>query len=319
MNRLRAMAPHRDDLPQLKRPSFLTDGGIETTLIFEDGLDLPDFAAFVLLASAEGRSALTKYFETYATLAADLGIGIVLETPTWRASQDWATRLGYSRDQLVEANRDAVELVAAAAAGSAAAVPIVVSGCIGPRGDGYDPGQVMTVDEAQGYHALQVSTFADSAADMASGITMTNVEEATGLALAAREYEMPVAIAFTVETDGVLPTGQGLGEAVSAVEEATGSYPAYYQINCAHPTHFEGVLATGESWVNRVRGLRVNASSMSHEELDNAEELDSGNPEELATQCRRLHDQHPELTILGGCCGTDHRHISAIGRALVGS
>ncbi|MCP4225825.1 MAG: homocysteine S-methyltransferase, partial [Actinomycetia bacterium] len=190
--------------------------------------------------------------------------------------------------------------------------------CVGPRGDGYDPGQIMTVDEARTYHALQIRTFARSQADMIGAITMTNTPEVIGLATAAAEADMPVAISFTVETDGLLPTGQTLRDAIDEVDEATGSHPAYYQISCAHPTHFEHVLDTDEAWSKRIRGLRANASKMSHAELDEAEELDQGSPTELAAHYRELRSRHPQITVLGGCCGTDHTHVGAIGRACLG-
>jgi S-methylmethionine-dependent homocysteine/selenocysteine methylase len=307
------MSTYRNHPPQLDADVFLTDGGIETTLIFDEGLDLPDFAAFVLLDDPAGRDALVRYFDTYATIAARDRVGVVLETPTWRASPDWAARRGYSLDRLDAANRDAVELLhATRQRHETAGTPIVISGCIGPRGDGYEPGALMTAEEAAAYHSHQATTFADSGADLITAITMTYPAEAIGVAEAARAAGMPVVISFTVETDGSLPTGQSLGEAIETVDRATGSYPLYYMINCAHPTHFAHTLDTEQSWVTRIRGIRANASKMSHAELDEAETLDGGDPDELAKDYRALRDRLPQLTVLGGCCGTNHDHISAI-------
>jgi S-methylmethionine-dependent homocysteine/selenocysteine methylase len=307
------MNTYRNQLPQLDTVIFLTDGGIETTLIFDDGIDLPDFAAFPLLETADGRAALERYFRRYANLSEELGVGVVLESATWRASADWGARLGYSDAQLAHANRDAVDMLTAIR--SSVSAPVVVSGCIGPRGDGYDPGQVMTVDQARAYHSMQVRSFAASDADMVSGITMTNVPEAIGLATAAAESNIPVALSFTVETDGALPTGQSLGDAINEVDRATDSYAAYYQINCAHPTHFNDAIIADSDWATRIRGLRANASTMSHAELDEAETLDRGNPAELAEHYSELRRRHPQITVLGGCCGTDHTHVGAIGRS----
>ena len=310
------MAQFRDALPQLGGELFLTDGGIETTLIFHDGLDLPYFAAFDLLKDDAGRAALRRYFRSYTAIARDQGRGIVLETPTWRASADWAGKLGYSTAALAEANRQSVALLEEMRAEHAGAEgPVVISGCVGPRGDGYDPAEVMTAGEAAGYHAEQIGTFAETRADMVTAITMTNVPEATGLTRAAQAAGMPVVISFTVETDGRLPTGETLQHAIEAVDAATGNAPAYYMINCAHPTHFEDALAAGAAWVQRLRGLRANASTLSHAELDEAEELDEGNPHELGAQYRALKERLPQMIVFGGCCGTDHRHIDAIGRA----
>jgi S-methylmethionine-dependent homocysteine/selenocysteine methylase len=312
------MPRHRHDLPQLEHPVFLTDGGLETTLIFDDGIDLPDFAAFHLLATGPGRAALTRYFESYVRVARRAGAGLVLETPTWRASADWGARLGYTVEQVEAANVAAVDLVRAVRdAVATPAAPVVISGCVGPRGDGYQPGELMTADEARTYHALQIRAFGRTEADLVTGVTMTYAEEAIGIATAARAEGMPVVLSFTVETDGALPTGQPLRDAIRAVDDATAGYPAYYMVNCAHPDHFRHVLEPGADWTSRIRGLRANASRLSHAELDAAEELDTGDPAELAALYREIREQHPGITVLGGCCGTDTRHIDAIGDACV--
>ena len=294
----------------------LADGGIETTLLFDEGIDLVDFAAFPLLDTVEGRAALVRYFERYAALAVAEGVGLVLETPTWRASSDWAARQGMSTDDLIRLNRDAVALVRDVAERYAtSATPIVVSGCIGPRGDGYVAGAAMTVEEARSYHGLQARALAEAGADLISAITMTNVAEAIGIVEAAREAGRPVVIAFTVETDGVLPSGVPLGEAVEAVDAATGGEVAYFMVNCAHPDHFGPVLDPGAEWVQRIGGIRANASRQSHAELDEAEVLDRGDPVELGALYRGLREDHPQIRVLGGCCGTDHHHLAAISTA----
>ena len=306
---------HQYRLPQLGDGGLLTDGGIETTLVFDDGLELPEFAAFTLLDHEPGTQALDRYFRTYAELAGHHDCGIVLETPTWRANPDWAARLGYSIEELADRNRRAVALVERAQTETAG--PVVVSGCVGPRGDGYIVADPMTVHAAHRYHSIQTRTFADTGADMIGAITMTYAEEAAGVALAARDAGMPVAISFTVETDGRLPTGQPLGEAITAVDTITDGHPAYYMINCAHPTHFASVLTTGEPWVTRLRGIRANASTLSHADLDAADELDTGDPADLAARYAQLRHQLPQLTVLGGCCGTNTHHIDAIARTCV--
>ncbi len=310
------MARYRNALPQLKGDLFLTDGGIETTLIFLEGLDLPDFAAFDLLKRPEGETALRKYFRTYATLAKKFGTGLILEAATWRANPDWAARLGYSRDGLANANLKAIRLLERIRDEfEDGRTKVVISGCVGPRGDGYNPAFLMSETEAESYHGEQIGTFADSAADMITAITMNYVEEAVGVARAAKSAGMPVAISFTVETDGKLVTGQSLQDAIDTVDAATSAYPAYYMINCAHPTHFESVLTAGEPWLERVRGLRTNASHKSHAELNESPELDSGNPVELGAEHARLLDRLPRLNVIGGCCGTDHRHVEQIAMA----
>jgi S-methylmethionine-dependent homocysteine/selenocysteine methylase len=307
---------YRDRLPQLSGGLFLTDAGIETTLIFHEHLALPHFAAFHLLRESGGRAALARYYERYIAIAKADGVGFILESPTWRASTDWGDRLGYTRDDIAAANRESIRLMLELRdRHETAATPMVVSGCVGPRGDGYDPGQVMTAEEAEIYHAHQVGTFAEAGADMVTAITMTNAAEAIGVSRAAARAVMPVALSFTVETDGRLPTGQTLADAIREVDAATGSLPAYYMINCAHPTHFEATLAAKEGWTTRLRGLRANASRRSHQELNDASDLDAGDPVELGGQYRDLLRRHPQINVLGGCCGTDHRHVECISHA----
>ena len=310
------MAGFRKSLPQLGGDFFLTDGGIETTLIFLEGLELPDFAAFDLLKRKEGEAALRKYFRTYAGLAQRFGTGLILESATWRASSDWGTKLGYGAKEMADANRRAVGLleeIRNECKGNANKV--VISGCVGPRGDGYSPGKTMSEKDAETYHGNQIRVLQDSAADMVTAITMNYVEEAVGIARAAERAGMPVAISFTVETDGRLPTGQTLRAAIEQVDAATSRYPSYYMINCAHPTHFEHVLAEGGPWTQRIRGLRANASRKSHAELNESPALDIGDPVELGMQHAQLKSRLPQLNVMGGCCGTDHRHVEQIAAA----
>jgi S-methylmethionine-dependent homocysteine/selenocysteine methylase len=301
---------YRSHLPQLDGGLFLTDGGIETTLIFHEGLDLPAFAAFDLLKDEPGTEALRRYYEPYTALAREHGVGFVLESPTWRASPRWAIELGYSKEELDKLNRKAIALMEEIRDGyEPNGAPVVISGCVGPQDDGYSPATKLTAAAAQDYHATQIETFADTAADMVTAITMTYADEATGLTRAATQCGLPVVISFTVETDGRLPSGQALGEAIRQVDDETGGAPAYYMINCAHPTHFDDVFAEHEPWHDRIRGLRANASTKSHAELDEATELDVGDPGDLGSRYAALKAKLPELTVLGGCCGTDHRHV----------
>jgi S-methylmethionine-dependent homocysteine/selenocysteine methylase len=292
---------------------FLTDGGIETTLIFQDGFDLPHFAAFTLLRSEDGRRALRQYFSRHAAVARDAGYGFVLEAVTWRASRDWGEKLGYSESDLKLANREAIRLLRDVKDEFATRrSPMVISGCIGPRGDGYDPGRIMSPEEAKAYHSWQARIFAEEKVDMISAMTINNLPEAIGITQAAMAARMPVVISFTVETDGRLPTGESLGKAINVVDRATGAAPAYYMINCAHPSHFEAQMLSQEPWVDRIGGIRANASRLSHAELDNATELDDGDPAELGRQLAGMRARVGGLRVLGGCCGTDHRHIGMI-------
>lgn len=307
------MAKYRKKLPQLGDQVFLTDGGLETTLIFHQGIDLPGNAAFDLLKDETGIRILRDYFDPYLELARRHRRGFVLETPTWRANPHWAAEIGYDGQALADANRRAVGLMLEIRDEyETPRMPLVISGNIGPRGDGYRPDIRMTVDEAAAYHAAQIGTFAQTDADMITAMTLNYVEEATGIVLESRNAGIPVAISYTVETDGRLPDGMSLAEAIEHIDEASDGYTAYFMINCAHPTHFADVLRQGGAWRERIRGLRANASKLSHAELDERPVLDTGDPAELGAAYAELKALLPKLTVLGGCCGTDHRHVAAI-------
>jgi homocysteine S-methyltransferase len=304
------MTGYRHRLPQLSGGLFLTDGGIETTLIFHRGFDLPLFASYVLLDDKAGRTELKSYYRDYIKIA-ERGVGFILESPTWRCSRDWGAKLGHD-DRTIEAfNRKAIELMDELRQEACTGAPIVISGNIGPRGDGYAPEAQLSPDEAEQYHSHQIRIFAGTRADMVAAVTMTHSGEAIGVVRAAVSAGMPVALAFTTETDGRLPSGESLGEAIEKVDELTGAAPVYYMVNCAHPDHFVDALGEG-AWRSRIRGVRANASRKSHAELDNSDVLDPGDPVELAQDYMRLRRILPNLSVFGCCCGTDHRHIEQI-------
>jgi S-methylmethionine-dependent homocysteine/selenocysteine methylase len=313
------MSKYRRQLPQLGRKLFLTDGGLETTLIFHDRLELPCFAAFDLLKDDAGVDILRRYFDPYIDAARRHGLGFLLEAPTWRANADWGAKLGYDDLALADANRRAIGLLLEIrAAEETPEMPLVISGNIGPRGDGYRIDEKMSASEARDYHSRQIETFGETDADLVSAFTMTYVEEAIGILHAAREARMPAVVSFTVETDGRLPSQDTLADAIRRADEATDGYAAYYMINCAHPAHFIDVLQEDGDWRGRIGGVRANASMRSHAELDESTDLDAGNPQQLGSEYRELRALLPNCTVLGGCCGTDHRHVQAIADACVG-
>jgi S-methylmethionine-dependent homocysteine/selenocysteine methylase len=311
------MPKYRDHLPQLDGEMFLTDGGLETTLVFHHKLELRCFAAFDVLNNEAGAEILRGYYASYISIACRNGFGFVLETPTWRANPDWGEKLGYSLTTLADVNRLTVEMMRELRdRHETLKSQMPISACIGPRGDGYDPGQVMSETAAEAYHRQQITFFRETDADLVTALTITNIPEAIGIVRAARSQGLPVVISFTLETDGCLPTGQSLREAIEAVDSSTDHATAYYMINCVHPVYFDSALATSAPWTKRLRGVRANASRLSHAELNEALSLDDGNPLELAQQYRDLLSRHPHINVLGGCCGTDHRHIAEIARAV---
>jgi len=312
-----AIPRHRHRLPEVLDRLTITDAGLETWLVFHRGVDLPHFAAFDLLRHADGVALMRDWYRRFGHIARAHGQALLLESPTWRANPDWGRRLGYDAPALDAANRAAIALMCELRDEfEAPDLPVVVCGNLGPRGDGYVADQRMTAAEAADYHQVQIDSFAATAADMVSVFTMNYVDEAIGVATAARRAGLPVAVSFTVETDGRLPSGDTLADAIRRTDDATGGAPLHYMINCAHPTHFDRVLAAGGDWVGRIRGVRANASCKSHAELEASTELDAGDADDLAGRYLGLRGALPALRIVGGCCGTDDRHVAAMAVAL---
>ena len=307
------MTHHHHNLPPLAPTKFITDGGLETTLIFHDGIDIPYFASFDLLKTTDGYDRVYAYYARYLEIARTAKVGFILESPTWRASSDWGPRMGYSALELADINVKSIAMMSDLRDQyQTDDTPCLISGCVGPRGDGYTPSNRMTAQQARDYHAVQIESFAGTAIDMVSAITMNYLEEALGIALSCKDAQVPCVISFTVETDGHLPSGETIEEAIARVDHHTGAYPVYYMINCAHPDHFRDKLDGNGAWKNRICGVRANASRQSHAELDACEHLDDGNPDELGRLYRDLASVLPNLSVIGGCCGTDHRHVTAM-------
>ena len=295
----------------------VTDAGLETWLVFDHSVDLPAFAAYPLAETVDGRALLTEYYEHYVAIARNVGAACLLEAPTWRANPDWAATLGHDRAELADLIRAAVAVPDALRRGWAGPAPFLVGGAVGPRGDGYRIDAAMSASEAAEYHSFQIGVFADTPVDVVTAMTMCYAEEAIGIVLGARENGLPVVISFTVETDGRLPSGMSLGEAIDTTDAATDGYAEHFMINCAHPAHFDAVLDPAAPWTSRLRGIRANASMLSHAELDEMEVLDAGDPADLAARYAALAAALPALQVIGGCCGTDHRHVEPIAQAVV--
>ncbi|MDH5445672.1 MAG: homocysteine S-methyltransferase family protein [Gammaproteobacteria bacterium] len=309
------MSKYRHQLPLKSGLPFVTDAGLETELVFKENYDLPEFASFPLLKSEKGREDIQDYYAHYIDIARQHETGLVLEAPTWRASAEWGNKLNYNADELAWFNQQAIEMLSKLRDEAELAQPIVISGCIGPRYDGYDPEYYMSVAEAETYHTAQIETFSQTQVDVATALTMTSINEALGVTRAAMKFDMPVIISFTTETDGKLPSGESLQQAIETVDRESYAYPFYYMVNCAHPTHFQHEINGDDMWTRRIGGIRANASCKSHTELDECTELDSGNPQDLGQQYRALKSRLSNLHVLGGCCGTNHQHVHEMARA----
>lgn len=292
---------------------YLTDSGLETTLIYQDGMDLPCFASFVLIKEEAGRRRLQDYYRLHAQIALDHGVNFMLESVGWRASSDWGEKLGIGQQELDLLNTQSIQMLLSLRDElERPDSTMIVSGSLGPRGDAYQADS-MDVAEASRYHLPQIATYCAAGVDIVTAYTLTNAQEALGIVLAAKKVGVPVSVSFTLETDGRLPNGQSLAEAIAFVDNGSDRYPNHYLINCAHPVHFlDALRAHPAATCRRVRGARVNASKLCHADLDNSTSLDSGDSEELAGMMKTLREEFPWMNVLGGCCGTDHRHVRAI-------
>lgn len=300
----------------LKQGFYLTDGGLETTLIFHEGIELNHFAAFQLINHAAGRDVLMKYYRNYLELATRFNTNFILEAPTWRASKDWGVKMDYTINEIREVNRNAIRFLQDIQL-QYPQIHTLISGNIGPRGDGYAITSRMQPQESKDYHFDQIKTFAEAGADMVSAFTINYADEAIGIVQAAKSVDIPVVISFTLETDGRLPDGETLQDAIEKTDAQTGNYVYYYMINCAHPQHFIETLRNDSNWKKRIWGIRANASTKSHKELDESETIDTGDKCKLAEGYGEIFTLLPNLCIIGGCCGTNHTHLEEIGHLLL--
>ena len=292
---------------------ILTDSGFETTLIFNHNIDLPHFAAFYLLDKPKYDDIIYNYYKDHLEVAKKHNTGFILESGTWRANKDWGFKLGYNESELIGVNQLAVKQLKLIKQEFLPYLPyIFISGQIGPAKDGYTITEVMSEIEAQQYHDLQIKAFKDSGADLASALTIGYINEALGIVNAAKANNLPIVISFTVETDGNLPSGETLKEAIETIDRATKNYPLHYMINCAHPSHFINRFDKEEDWQIRIKAIRANASCKSHAELDEATELDRGDIVDFGKWHAILKEKLPSLKIYGGCCGTDTSHVLEI-------
>ncbi len=304
------MPKYRENLPILSTDIYACYIGMTAEIIFRDGIDLPGFASYPLLLNPDHKNLIRNYYYNLVDLARDQNVGLILDSETWAANRDRGAELGFSPDDLKKLNIEAMELIADVRE-EKGDLPTVLCGQVGPRGDGYAPTDQMSTQEAEDYHSEQIEVYSNTEADLVSGFTLCYPEEASGVVRAAQRFDMPVAIAFTVETDGRLPTGVSVKEAIAQVDEESDGGALYYLINCAHPDHFTSIFSD-EPWMKRLRGVVANASRCSHAELEVAEELDEGDPDELGIQVGGLRKQFPHFNILGGCCGSNLRHMKRI-------
>lgn len=310
------MGTQRPRLPHESDRLFLTDGGTETWLIHKRGLEVPHFSSFHLLRDRAATEAIRGYYRAFAAIAVDHGTAFIFDSLTYRASRDWGALFGYSREALEDANHACLALYREVASEAGLVDDdVVISGCVGPMRDAYEGNDAPSADAAEAYHRAQIATFRKADVDVVTALSLSSSQEALGIARAGRAAGVPVAISFMVEKDHRLQSGETLHAAIEAVDRATDRAVAYYLINCAHPLDFGPALAH-EPWIERVRGVRANASKHDHAFLSRMDHLDEGDADELAGQYGDLKARFPHMNVFGGCCGTDFHHVRKISEVL---
>lgn len=296
---------------------YLSEGGTETELMYKYGFELPEFAMFPLLNNPDAVSKMREMFRSYLEVVAVNGMCALMGGLDYRASPDWGERLGYSPEGLAEANHHALAFLREIADEYTTDIQeILIQGVIGPRGDAYERNETITENEAEDYHSVQLKTLKEADVDLALAMTFNNIRESIGVARAAAKVGVPLAISFIVNSESKLDTGQSLGEAIATIDAETNHAPEFYSVNCCHPIEYEPAIESYD-WINRVRGVRPNASKRDKIALCQLGHLEDGDPVELGQQCGDLARRYPHMDIWGGCCGTWDNHLNEIAKNIV--
>lgn len=296
---------------------YLSEGGTETEFMYKHGFELPHFAIFPLLDNPDAVSKLREMFRSYLDVAAKHEVCALMGGLDYRASPDWGELLGYSPAGLADANMQSIEFLREIAGEYSSQIPeTLIQGLIGPRGDAYERNETITENEAEDYHAVQLETLKEADVDLALAITFNNIPESVGVARAAAKIGIPLGISLSLDSSSKLNSGQSLSEAITMIDKATDQSPEFYSINCSHPLEFEPAIEPGD-WVNRIRGVRPNASKMDKMALCQLGHLEEGDPVELGVLCGDLARRYPHMDIWGGCCGTWDKHLNEIARNVV--
>jgi homocysteine S-methyltransferase len=306
---------HEEFPPRLENKFYLTEGGTETEILYKWGYELPEFAMFTLLENAEANECVLGMYRRYFDVAEAYGTGILVTGHDYRASPDWARKLGYSLKGLTEMQHRTIQFLTDIRAEYEGRVSdVYVSGCIGPRGDAYGTGGGISEAESEDYHSVQLSNLVETDADMAIAQTFNNIPEAIGVVRAATAIGIPIGVCLTLTTDALLRSGPTLKEAVETIDDRTGGAAAWFGTNCSHPVEFEPAISEAGAWAERLRYIRPNATQMEKIALCKLGHLEDGDPVELGHQIGDVARRFPNADILGGCCGTDERHLGEIAK-----
>lgn len=292
---------------------YLSEGGQETEIMYKFGHDLPEFAMFTLLDNPSAMAEVRGMYQRYLDVAARHGFAVLMGGLDYRASPDWAGKLGYSASALSDAQLRAIEFLREVSRPYHSLLPeIRYVGIVGPRGDAYELNLTITAAEAEDYHSVQVDTLRKAKVDLVSAMTINSVEEAIGISRAAHAAGLPLSLSFTLDSTSRLKSGPSIREAIEEVDAQTGiARPDFYGINCSHPVEFEPALEPGD-WILRVRSLRPNAAKMDKSSLCTLGHLEEGDPCELGGEMGELARRYPHIDIWGGCCGTWEMHLDEI-------
>jgi S-methylmethionine-dependent homocysteine/selenocysteine methylase len=296
--------------------NYLTEGGQETEILYKYGFELPHFAMFPLLDNPRAMAELRGMYGRYLDTAARYAFGVLIGGLDYRASPDWGSLLGYSRESLAEMQLRSIDFLREVAQPYDGHVPaIMYAGIVGPRGDAYEANRTITAEEAEEYHSEQLATLARAGVDLVEAMTFNNVPEVIGLARAAARVGLPLSVSFTLDHESRrLMSGPTLKDAIETVDAQTGDdQPAFYGINCSHPLEFMPAIEPGK-WFERVRCLRPNAAMMDKISLCTLGHLEAGDPVELGALMGGLARKHPHIDMWGGCCGTWDTHLNEIAR-----
>lgn len=292
---------------------YLTEGGQETEIMYRHGHKLPDFAMYPLFARPQAMADVRDMYRRYLETAVRHGFVALMGGLDYRASPDWASKLGFDAQALADVQLRCIDLLREFAKPFEPELPdVLIVGIVGPRGDAYSLNRTITAAEAEDYHSTQLATLKRAGVDLVSAMTFNNTEEAIGVARAAAGLGLPLAISFTLDSTSRLKSGPTVRQAITTVDAATGdARPDFYGINCSHPHEFTPALEPGD-WMQRVRSFRPNAAMMEKQQLCQIGHLVDGDPQELGAQMGALARRYPHIDVWGGCCGTWDAHLDAI-------
>lgn len=300
-------------------PAVLGEGAVIERLRRAPGIRLDDHVVnSALIYQESGRAALETIYRQYLAIGQRYQLPLLLSTPTWRAGRERIAAAGLAGRDL---NGDNTRFLAKLRDGSGDyARQVAICGLMSCRGDAYKPDEAMSADAAADFHAWQADALAAAGVDFLLAATLPALSEALGLARAQAATGLPYVISFVARREGTLLDGTPLSVAISTIDAAVTPRPLAYLVNCTHASIFRSALLNERNSSplvkQRVIGLLANTAALSPEELNERTDLVEEAPAVFGRSVAALRSELG-MKILGGCCGTDQRHIECLARALV--